>query len=99
MNQTLYSIMLVYTIASVVYILFMIYQKIRKSPSFENDLQDNEILLNKYRGYKKTRTIVFIIGLLIGFTVILLFDNDKTIQNIKPIDNVNLSIHDIYVKN
>ena len=98
MNQTLYLIMLVYSIASIVYILFMIYKSIRKLPSFESEIQDNETLLKKYKGYKKTRTIVFIIGLLIGFAVILLFDNEKTIQNIK-LPEVNLSINDIYVKN
>ena len=93
MNQTLYSIMLVYCISSVIYLLYVIYVKY-KNQSFESELKDNPELLKKYKDIKKTRTIIFIIGLLVGFCFIILFDN-------KPLHNLNInvdSINDIKVK-
>ncbi len=100
MNQTLYTIMLIYCIASIVYILFLIYQKIKKVPSFEEMLKDNDTLITKYKELKKTRTIVFIIGLLIGFAYILLFENESKPPIVQPNMSLkNVSIKDIQVIN
>ncbi len=92
--------MLIYCIASIVYILFLIYQKIKKVPSFEEMLKDNDTLMTKYKELKKTRTIVFIIGLLIGFAYILLFENESKPPIVQPNMSLkNVSIKDIQVIN
>lgn len=77
MNQILLGIIKVYMTASLVYIVYIIYLKLSKKPSFDVYLQNNEELLNKYNQMKKHRMMIFILGILIGLGVLVLTDNTK----------------------
>ena len=93
MNKFILGIIKVYVVASIVYIGYMIYLKIYKKPTFSNELNEYPELLEKYNTIKKTRMTVFIIGVIIGLILLLLFDNTQDIP-IK-IKNVHQSINDV----
>jgi hypothetical protein len=91
MNQFILNIMIVYSIASIVYILYLIFMKPEKiSDIIENDYGNKELLKEKYNNIKKNRIMVFIIGIVIGLGIIIMFDSEPKISqtistNIKSI--------------
>jgi hypothetical protein len=89
MNQIILGFIKVYMTASLIYFLYIIYLKLSKKPSFDFYLQNNEDLLNKYNKIKKHRSMVFILGVLIGLGVLVLTDDSKidVISNGKKIIN------------
>jgi hypothetical protein len=92
MNQFILNVMIVYCIASLVYILYLIFMKPEKISDF---IYNNQELKEKYNNIKKNRIMVFIIGIVIGLGVIIIFDKeqilDKTLSNI----NVKSIIEDV----
>jgi predicted histidine transporter YuiF (NhaC family) len=75
MNQFILNIMKVYCIASVVYIIYALYLKYTKAETVNDILKDNEDLKDKYNQLKKNRTMVFIIGIVIGLCIIIITDS------------------------
>jgi hypothetical protein len=75
MNQTLQGILIVYVIATLFYIINIIYFKYKKHESVDNILEyaNNDIKEN-YNKLKKKRTIILIIGVLIGLSVLIFFE-------------------------
>ncbi len=72
MNQFILNIMKVYCIASIIYILYSIYLKYTKANTIEDILKDNKELEDKYNKIKKTRIMVFIIGIVIGLVILII---------------------------
>jgi hypothetical protein len=72
MNQFILNIMKVYCIASVVYIIYALYLKIKKSENLDDILKDNKDFEEKYNKIKKNRIMVFIIGIVIGLCFIII---------------------------
>ncbi len=98
MNKFILGIIKVYVIASIVYIGYMIYLKIYKKPTFADELTEYPELLEKYNSVKKTRITVFIIGVIIGLILLLLFDNITEVPaNIKNTHKLVNDVSDIYV--
>ncbi len=93
MNKFILGIIKVYVIASIVYIGYMIYLKIYKKPTFEDELNEYPELLDKYKNLKKSRITVFIIGVIIGLILLLLFDNQSSLT--KKIKNTHKMINDV----
>jgi predicted histidine transporter YuiF (NhaC family) len=75
MNQFILNIMKVYCIASVIYIIYALYLKYTKAETVNDILKDNENLKEKYNELKKNRTMVFIIGIVIGLCIIIITDS------------------------
>jgi di/tricarboxylate transporter len=73
MNQIIVNIMIVYSIASIVY---LIYIKILNKNTLEAVLVNNTELLEKYKQIKKERAMVFIIGIIIGLILLIFIDNN-----------------------
>ncbi len=98
MNKFILGIIKIYIIASIVYIGYMIYLKIYKKPSFSDELNDYPELLEKYNNIKKTRMTIFIIGIIIGLILLLLFDNSTpTATKIKNTHKIINDVSDMYV--
>ncbi len=72
MEKFILSIMKVYCIASFVYIIYILYLKFTKAENVNDILKDNEDLKERYNKLKKNRTMVFIIGIVIGLVIIVL---------------------------
>jgi hypothetical protein len=79
MNQFILNIMKVYCIASVIYIIYSVYLKYTKAETIEDILKDNEELLNKYNKIKKNKTMIFIIGVVIGLVILII--NEPSISS------------------
>ena len=95
MNQFILNIMKVYCIASVVYIIYALYLKLTNSKNVDDILKDNEDLKEKYNKIKKTRIMVFIIGIVIGL-VILILNEPSSIQSISQLaTNTKIKVEDI----
>ena len=88
MNQFIFNIIKVYCIASVVYIIYMLYLRFTNAESLDDLLKDNEDLKDKYNKIKKNRTMVFIIGIVIGL-VVLIINEPSTIKNLTNLDIVS----------
>ena len=69
MNQFILNIMIVYSIASIVY---LIYSLVSKSTKMSDILTEQQ--MEEYNKIKKRRTMVFIIGVVIGLCFIIVFD-------------------------
>jgi glucan phosphoethanolaminetransferase (alkaline phosphatase superfamily) len=84
MNQFILNIMIVYSIASIVYILYLIFMKPEKiSTIIDNNYDNKELLKEKYNNIKKNRIMVFIIGIVIGLGIIIMFETEpKVVQQI-----------------
>ena len=69
MNQFILNVMIVYSIASIIYLLSTFFYK-------SNQLKDilTEEQLDEYNKIKKQKTMIFIIGVVIGLCFIILFD-------------------------
>jgi hypothetical protein len=97
MNKFILGIIKVYVVASIVYIGYMIYLKIYKKPSFADELTEYPELLEKYNNVKKSRMTIFIIGVIIGLILLLLFDTSFVAANIKNTHKKINDVSDIYV--
>ena len=77
-----------------IYILFLIYLKVTKTPTIK-DLLSNE-QLEEYKNIKNKHMMVFIIGLLFGFVIVLVKDKKiiETVINNKQLSSIN-SISDV----
>ncbi len=85
MNQFILNVMIVYSIASIIYLLSLFLYKSKNIKDILNDEQ-----LDEYNKIKKQKIMIFIIGIVIGLCFIILFDNfsfkntvSKTSTNIK----------------
>ena len=94
MNQFILNIMMVYCIASVVYIIYALYLKLTKSENVDDILKDNKDLKEKFDKLKKNRIMVFIIGVIIGLGVIIM--NEPIVLNVsKTISSAAMSTKSI----
>ncbi len=90
MNKFILSIMKVYCTASLVYVIYCLYLKFTHAETVTDILKDNSELLQKYNKNKKTRIMVFIIGIIIGLVILVIYEPDiisfdKSITQIKSI--------------
>jgi hypothetical protein len=94
MHPTLDSLAIILFSASCLYMCFLIYLKVTKSETIKDLLPDDK--LEEYKKIKNKHMMVFIIGLLVGFVIVLVKDkkiintvvNNKYIQSIKEISDV-----------
>jgi Na+/H+ antiporter NhaD/arsenite permease-like protein len=96
MNQFILNVMIVYSIASIIYILSLFLYKTKNIKDILNDEQ-----LEEYNKIRKHKIMIFIIGIVIGLCVIILFDNfssKNTISKISAsIKNIVEDVSDISV--
>lgn len=101
MNQFILNIMIVYSIASIVYLLSLIFMK---STQIKDILYEDQ--LEEYNKIKKKKIMVFIIGVVLGLCFIIMFDKisvntntdiKSSVVSIKKIKNVVEDISDISV--
>ncbi len=99
MNKFILGIIKVYVVASIVYIGYMVYLKIYKKPTFTDELINYPELLEKYKHTKKIRMTVFIIGIIIGLILLLLFDKstNNSTTKIKNTHKIINDVSDMYV--
>jgi hypothetical protein len=83
--------MIVYCIASVVYILYLIIIK----PTKITDLIENKEFKEKYNNIKKNRIMVFIIGIVIGLGAIIMFDKEPIIDQTLSKINIKSIVEDV----
>ncbi len=69
MNQFILNVMIVYSIASVIYLLSLFFYKSKKLKDILTDEQ-----IDEYTKIKKQKTMIFIIGVVIGLCFIIMFD-------------------------
>ena len=91
---TLESLAIIIFSAITIYALFLLYLKVTNAPTIKDLLQEEK--LDEYKKIKNKHMMVFIIGLLVGFVIILVKDkkiienvvNNKYIQSVKNISDV-----------
>jgi hypothetical protein len=86
---TLDSLAIILFSAISVYVLFLIYLKITKADTIKELLPEEK--LEKYNKIKHKHMMVFIIGILVGFTIVLVKDKKiiETVVNNKYIQSIN----------
>ena len=93
MNQSINSIMIAYCSASVIYFIYAMYMEYTKKTLY-SALSNYPELQEKYKNIKKKHIGVFIMGLLIGFVIVILLDNNDTCNetsgNINTIDDIHV---------
>jgi hypothetical protein len=107
MNNILYNLMLVNFISSIFYILYLIYEKLKKNNIDDIleklDPDDYDLYIKK----KRKHISMYIFGILLGLIVLVITDNDKkTIIEKQPISSKYIThkinnvsdVSDIYVK-
>ncbi len=80
MNQFILNIMMVYCIASVVYLIYILYLRLTKSETVDDILKGDEDLKEKYNKLKKNRIMVFIIGIVIGLGFMIMNEPSSIIS-------------------
>ena len=94
MNQIILNLMIINSIASIVYILYKIY--ISKNDDLVKLINTNKEISDKYNSRRRTSITFYILGALLGLIILILMDNDnKTIDISKKIVS---DVSDIYVK-
>ena len=90
MNQFILNVMIVYSIASIIYLLSIFFYK-------SNKLKDilTEEQLDEYNKIKKQKTMIFIIGVVIGLCFIILFDKIPSDTISKASINVKSIVEDV----
>ena len=86
--------MLIYFIASCIYIVYLIYLRLTNTKQISDYLSHDEELLSQYNKIKKNHIMVFIIGILIGLMYIVMNQSDSTIKLLKNISN-KYSVSDV----
>jgi hypothetical protein len=101
--------MIVNSIATLVYIMYLFYNKLNNTKDDSTLDKDNDMYLY-YKKQQRMRTTVFIIGILFGLIYLIIFESDypKIINNmlksnthIKHMSTTSTSVsdvNDIYVK-
>ena len=94
MNQIILNLMIINSIATIVYILYIIYE-------FRNNeiivlLENQPDILDKYYKNKRYGVTFYILGVLLGLIYLIIMDNDMNI--IKNPTNIVSDVSDIYVK-
>ena len=103
MIPTLDSLAIILFSAIGLYMLFLIYLKITKTETIKDLLNKDlppEDKLAEYKKIKNKHMIVFIIGLLVGFIIVLVKDKKiiETVVNNKYAQSINISdVEDISV--
>jgi formate hydrogenlyase subunit 3/multisubunit Na+/H+ antiporter MnhD subunit len=87
MNQFILNVMIVYTIASIIYLLSLFLLKSNKITDILNEEQ-----MEEYSKIRKQKIMVFIIGIVIGLCFIILFDN---FFNKEAISKATISVKNI----
>jgi formate-dependent nitrite reductase membrane component NrfD len=78
MNSILLNIIIVYSVASFLYMIYIIYKMFfKKEQTISYLLKDNEELLEKYKTIKKQHSMVFIISIIIGLIILIFTEPDK----------------------
>jgi hypothetical protein len=99
MNQILYNIMLINFIATSIYLLFIVYTRVNKKDNIEIlfNSEDNYIL---YKKIKNKHIAMFVVGLLVGLIVVVLFDtNVSTAPSTIRMNTLDVSdVDKIFVK-
>jgi len=91
MNQFILNIMIVYSIASIIYILSLF---LIKSKSIKDILDDEQ--LEEYNKIKKKKIMIFIIGIVLGLCFIIIFDKKSISTEIKSsITNIKNIVEDV----
>lgn len=72
-----------------IYLLFLFYLKVTKAPTIKNLLSNEQ--LEEYNKIKNKHMMVFIIGLLFGFVIVLVKDKKiiETVVNNKQLSSIN----------
>jgi len=99
MNQIIYNILIVYGIASIIYIVYLIYLYLSKAETVHSIIQSSPEMLEKFKNINRNHMMIFIIGVLIGLIILILFQNDTkdVIKNINRIPVIS-DVSDIYVQ-
>jgi hypothetical protein len=87
MNQFILNVIIVYTIASIIYLLSLFLLKSNKITDILNEEQ-----MEEYSKIRKQKIMVFIIGIVIGLCFIILFDN---FFNKEAISKATISVKNI----
>ena len=97
MNEIILSILKIYITTSVIYFIYIVYCKITKKETLDDIINEynNKELEDKYKSIKKTKSIVIILGILLGI-VVLVFTQSSNEINIKN-SNTVYDISDINV--
>jgi len=94
MHPTLDSLAIILFSAVGLYMLFLIYLKITKAGNIKDLVPEDK--LEEYKKIKNKHIMIFIIGLLVGFVIVLVKDkkiietviNNKYVQSINNISDV-----------
>jgi len=98
MNYTVVNIGIVYCIASIVYLIYLIYSKLTNKSSVDDIIANcDDIVIENYKKLKRNRIMIFIIGLLVGLITIIIYEPNMPIKLNIDINDVS-DINDIYVK-
>ncbi len=90
MNQFILNVMIVYSIASVIYLLSLFFYKFKK---LDDILTDEQI--EEYNKIKKHKIMIFIIGIVIGLCFIIIFDKIPADTISKESINVKSIVEDV----
>ena len=103
MHHTLESIAIILFSVCVVYAIYLVYLKVTKAETIKDllnkDLKPEE-KIDEYKKIKNKHMMVFIIGVLVGFVIVLVKDNKmiKNVINTKYNHSINISdVEDISV--
>ena len=99
MNQIIYNILIVYGIASIIYIVYLIYLYLSKEETVHSIIQSSPEMLEKFKNINRNHMMIFIIGILIGLIILILFQNDtkNIVKNINRIPVIS-DVSDIHVQ-
>ncbi len=104
MNQIIYNLMIVNSVAAIIYFIYLLYNKLETDKTVVDMLKPHEDILEKYNNMKRKNNTIYIIGILIGLMVLIFIENEtETPKSIKipeilnHINNVS-DVSDIYVK-
>lgn len=89
MHPTLDSLAIILFSAVGLYMIFLIYLKITKAGNIKDLLPEEKI--EEYKKIKNKHMMVFIIGLLVGFVIVLVKDKKiiETVVNNKYVQSIN----------
>jgi hypothetical protein len=95
MNQFLLGILKVYGIATLIYIIYLIFIKITNKETLKSILENNTELYEKYKKIKRSHTMVFIFGILVGLIILVINEPDKILEKINMSIKETINVSDI----
>jgi Na+/H+ antiporter NhaD/arsenite permease-like protein len=90
MNQFILNVMIVYSIASIIYLLSLFFYK---SKQIKDILTDEQI--EEYKKIKKQKSMIFIIGVVIGLCIIIMFDKIPSTNISKASISIKSIVEDV----